>query len=335
MILVAKNKLFLLSYTLLFFFLLLTSCSKSDIAISGPTMGTTYSIKINNNKYIQDNYLKKKIEDKLFYLNSVFSTYDINSELSNINFSDQSKFIVSNELGFIISKSLYYSNLSEGLYDPTVYPLVDLWGFGPTFRNSIPDIVEINQLLRSVSYKNISIKNNELFIYNNDTFIDLSSIAKGYVVDQISELLINEGFENFMVEIGGEVRCKGKNYNNDWVIGIINPLSEYELIKTKISDLSIATSGNYNNYTIYNGVKYSHILNPRTGFPVDNKVLSASVISESCTDSDVIATILMVMPYNDGIKLINSLDNVECLLFVNENGNERIIKSKGFDDFIN
>jgi thiamine biosynthesis lipoprotein len=299
-------------------------------------MGTTYSIKINNNKNIDIITLKKEIQNKLNILNSIFSTYNDTTEISRINFSTLNKFALSKDFNFVLSKAIYYSKLSNGLYDPTVFPLVDLWGFGPTIRNSIPKGFEILEILKKVSYKNLLLdeNNNLLIMTNNDSYIDLSSIAKGYAVDNIVDLLLAQDFTDFMVEIGGEVRCIGKNYQNDWIIGIINPLDEFDLIKTNISNISIATSGTYNNYTVYDGVKYSHIINPKTGYPINNNIISASIIAEKCIDADALATILMLLPYKEGLKIIEKIDNVECLLFVNIDERINRFKSKNFDKYL-
>tara|TARA_B110000263_G_scaffold199362_1_gene178383 strand:+ start:1703 stop:2707 length:1005 start_codon:yes stop_codon:yes gene_type:complete len=321
---------------LFLFVLLFYSCSNSDISISGYTMGTTYNIKINNNKSIDVITLKKEIQNKLNILNSIFSTYNDTTEISRINFSTLNKFSLSKDFNFVLSKAIYYSKLSNGLYDPTVFPLVDLWGFGPTIRNSIPNDFEIHEILKKISYKNLLLdeNNNLLIIINNDSYIDLSSIGKGYAVDIIVEFLLAQSFTDFMVEIGGEVRCIGENYQNDWIIGIINPLDEFDLIKTNISNISIATSGTYNNYTVYDGVKYSHIINPKTGYPVNNNIISASIIAEKCIDADALATILMLLPYKEGLEIIEKIDNVECLLFVNIDKKINKFKSKNFDKYL-
>jgi len=322
---------FLIPFLILILF---NSCSNSNVSIDGYTMGTTYSIKIYSKKYVNSSNLKEIIENKLNDISSIFSTYHDSTEISKINLSNSNKFILSSDLSFVLSKAIYYSELSDGLYDLTVFPLVDLWGFGPTIRNSKPKESEINNLLKNVSYKNISINNNELFINNSDTYIDLSSIAKGYAVDIISKLLLEKGFSNFMVEIGGEVRCNGKNNENEWIIGIINPYNENDLIKTNIVNKSMATSGNYNNFTIYDDNSYSHIINPKTGWPIINNIISATVIADDCIDADAIATILMLLPSEKGMKLIDKMENVEALVFIDGNQNFVKIKSKNFDKYL-
>ena len=322
---------FIFLFSILFLF---NSCSKSNTSINGFTMGTTYSIKIYSKKSVNSIHLKESVEFKLNHLNSIFSTYNDSTELSKINLSKSKKFKLSNDLNFVLNKALYYSRLSDGLYDPTVFPLVDLWGFGPKRINSKPKENRVNELLNNVSYKLISLDNKELLLSNSNIHIDLSSIAKGYAVDTISKLLLNKGFSNFMVEIGGEVRCNGKNNQNEWIIAIINPKDKNNLIKTNVSNLSIATSGNYNNYSIYGGVRYSHIINPKTGWPINNNIISASVIADNCIDADAIATLLMLLPYEEGIELINNMNNVESLLFIDKDSDIIMIKSNDFDKYL-
>ncbi|MAX29600.1 MAG: hypothetical protein CMG14_01500 [Candidatus Marinimicrobia bacterium] len=323
------------SFILLFSFLFLfNSCSNSNTAINGYTMGTTYSIKIYSEEFINSIDLKESIEYKLNYLNSIFSTYSNSTEISKINLSKSKKINLSDDLAFVLKKALYYSQLSDGLYDPTVFPLVDLWGFGPTNINSKPNKNKINDLLKNISYKYISLNEKELLLSNSNLYIDLNSIAKGYAVDSISNLLLNMGFSDFMVEIGGEVKCIGENNKNKWIIGIINPKDENNLIKTNLKNMSIATSGNYNNYLIYEDIRYPHIINPKTGWPINNNIISASVITENCIDADAIATILMLLPYDEGIELVNNMNNVESLLFIDNNNEITMLKSKDFDKYI-
>ena len=334
MILVDKIISFLLFFLIIANSLLLNSCSNDNITIHGSTMGTTYTIKINSAKHIKNNYLEQSIEEKLKDLNSIFSTYSDSTEISKINLSKSKIINLSDDLAFVLKKALYYSQLSDGLYDPTVFPLVDLWGFGPTNINSKPNKNKVNELLKNISYKYISLNEKELLLSNSNLYIDLNSIAKGYAVDSISNLLLNMGFSDFMVEIGGEVKCIGENNKNKWIIGIINPKDENNLIKTNLKNMSIATSGNYNNYLIYEDIRYPHIINPKTGWPINNNIISASVITENCIDADAIATILMLLPYEKGIELVNNMNNVESLLFIDNNNEITMLKSKDFDKYV-
>ncbi|MAV93019.1 MAG: hypothetical protein CMG01_02500 [Candidatus Marinimicrobia bacterium] len=334
MISVVKFKQFLYIPLFLLIVPLFNSCSKNNLDLYGFTMGTSYSIKINHNKFFKDSKLKNKIEKELNYISSVFSTYDEKSELSLINNSKKNSFTISDDMMIVLEKSLYFSEISDGMYDPTVFPLVDLWGFGPSLKSDKPKNDSIIKVLNYVSYKNIEISNNKINLKNKNTIIDLSSIAKGYAVDKVADLLLNEGYDNFMVEIGGEVKCIGKNHGAEWVIGITNPLDDFSLIKTNLSNLSMATSGSYNNYTYYDGIKYSHIINPKTGFPLENNIISATVIAQDCIDADAIATLLMLFPYKKGLDLINTIDNVECYLIIEDEEKKVVKQSTGFYKYL-
>ena len=326
------QKLFLL-ILLIFSF---TCNNNALVTISGNTMGTTYTIKIHSPNYVDSELLKSDIDQLLDELNNVFSTYLDNSELSVLNNSSNQNNKLSDMLFEVLDKSLYYSLISDGYYDPTVYPIVDLWGFGPTKINKKPSDISINLIKKYVSYEMIKLndKNNTFQKDNNNIYIDLSSIAKGYAVDILYEYLLKMNFSDFMVDIGGELRCKGNNTDNNWIIGISNPLSNNIYLKTSINNFSIATSGTYNNFTIYDDIEYSHIINPLTGYPITNNILSSTVISEKCIDADALATMLMVIPYREGIDIINDIPNTECLILYENNNKIIEYKSRDFNKYI-
>ena len=299
-------------------------------------MGTTYSIKINSNIYIDEVLLKKQIDELLNDMNMIFSTYHKNSELSIINNTFDKYYYLSDHLFQVLDKSLYYSSISNGYYDPTVFPLVNLWGFGHELKSNKPKREIISNVMKNISYKFIVLDSNNHRMYktNPNIHIDLNSIAKGYAIDILYNYLIELGHSDFMVEIGGELRCNGNNNNNNWVIGISNPISGIIYIKTLINDLSIATSGTYNNFTIYDNVEYSHIINPLTGYPISNNTLSCTIISNKCVDADALATMLMVLPYDEGIDIVNSLHGIECLIITGDNKNINKHMSNNFDKYL-
>ena len=332
MILVNRNFLNLLLLNIILF----SSCSKLEVyTFDGTTMGTTYSIKIRSENTFDINQFKNDVDSLLFDINYIFSNYIHDSEISKINTSKQFKNNVSNEFIEVLKKSLYYADLSNGLYDPTVYPLVDIWGFASSIVVSKPSEYKIKETKKNVNYKFLNIDKNILFKNNNSVHIDLSSIAKGYAVDQVSEFLEKKGYLNSMIEIGGEVRCNSDNDNNFWNIGIASPYNESLAMKVKLYNHSIATSGNYNNFTEYDGVEYSHIINPKTGYPIATNILSCTIISRMCVDADALATVLMTLAPNEGLKLINDLYNTECMI-INRDKSGKIDKymSRDFEKFI-
>ena len=165
--------------------------------------------------------------------------------------------------------------------------------------------------------------------------IDLNAIAKGWGVDKISEFIHKRGFNRYMVEIGGEISVSGKNkYNKNWGIGI--PIPEYlqsELYTIiNLSNLSVATSGSYNNFFNFEDVNYSHIIDPESGYPIKHDLVSATVVTKSCAFADAIATTVMVMGFNEGLNWVRTLPDVECLLIGRgEDGNYTTVKSEGFN----
>ena len=321
------------------------TCDKHNniYEINGFTMGTTYSIKIID-KSLDTLKIKSGIDNILDSINMDMSTYIDSSAISKFNNSDIGiVYPISRDFYKVIISSRYFFDITDGAFDVTVNPLVELWGFSKKSLEKIPAQNEIDQILKSVGMDNLIIEENRKITKKNDVTIDLSAIAKGYAVDKISEYLKNLSIKNHMVEIGGEVRTSGFNLNNNkWKIGIQYPSFQRSLNKTayslinphtviKISNMSIATSGDYRNYYDINGRRYSHIISPKTGYPVENKIISVSVLSKECLNADALATALMVMGIEDGIDLIEQLDGYESF-FILEDNSARY--TSGIKDFL-
>jgi len=307
------------------------SCSNNhNIIISGNTMGTTYTVTINNFNGNKKEF-KSKIDRKLKALNKIFSTYDPNSEITKINQSSADIIKISDAFKYVLDKALIFSDVSNGNYDITIGRLIDLWGFNNYDIQEIPKKTDILKVLSHIGYKNLSINNNLLIRKNKLVQIDLNSIAKGYAVDEIAKLINEDGYDNFLVEIGGELKSKG----DDWLIGIQDPINSQIIKKINFNNMSIATSGNYNNYFEINGERYSHILNPQNGFPYNYKTVSATVLAKDCIDADAYATIAMTIRSSDFIDLINKTDNTEVYLIeIDDNGAFTQVFSEGFESYI-
>ena len=295
-------------------------------------MGTTYSVKLSDSlSEVEILKVKEAIDSTLFAVNQIFSTYIENSEISKINKNKIS--IISDEFKF--KKSLEYFEMSNGTFDITVHPLVKLWGFGNEASiKSPPSKDKIINLLSKIGMNKVQLNNYNL-VKDLEIELDMSAIAKGYGVDRIAEYLLNNSFTNFMVEIGGEVRCEGKKSSNkNWTIGIQNPQEGNLQNKLVLSNTSIATSGSYNNYFEFEGRIYSHTINPKTGYPVEHSLVSATIIAPHCIDADALATTVMVLGVEKGLALIESLDNMECYL-IEASINDTLIeyKSKGFSEY--
>lgn len=284
----------------------LTSCSdpqtsNEDVALEGRTMGTTYHIKlVSTVTQVEQQQLQQKIDALLLQINQQMSTYMPDSELSQFNQQQSTEAVtISAGLTAVIKESLRLGYLSDGLLDITVGPLVNLWGFGPTHR---PDVVPTEQQLEQaraiIGLDKLVLEGNQLHKTIPDIYVDLSTTAKGYGVDQVAKLLEQQGYNNYLVEIGGEMRLKGKKVNGQhWRVAIEKPVSETRAIQQVITpgDHAVATSGDYRIYFEENGERFSHIINPKTGKPIHHKLVSVTVIDNSCMTADGLATMFMVM----------------------------------------
>lgn len=307
---------------------------------TGKTMGTTYHIKVvmQNNKKTE--VLNKLIEDKLKQVNQSMSVYSKSSEISLFNQSDQlTLFKISSAFYEVMLTAQKLYQITGGAWDGTVKPLVDLWGFGTKKEiTSLPSAIIIRNYLENIGFDQIIIKDKSLQKQNSKITLDLGSIAKGFGVDAVARLLKENGYTNFLVEIGGEVVSSGQKISGKpWMVGISKPDKgenpNVVYLSLPLRDKALATSGDYRNFAIIDGKSYSHIIDPATGYPVDNGVVSASVISDTCTFADGLATALMVMGHEKGIKLVNSLDNTDCLIVVRgKDGNFTDYKSTNFPD---
>lgn len=323
----AKNVIFLAGF--LIFLSLLNGCDsqhKSAFTLSGETMGTTYHITIAADQLNEtQESLKKAIDSRLVEINQSFSTYIGSSEVSVFNDSKgQQWHKKSKEFINVLAHAQKISDITEGAYDITVGPLVNLWGFGPTFNvDEMPTEVQIKEVLASVGYQNIAYNLDTLEIkkLNDKVYIDFSSIAKGYAVDEIAELIESRGYSNFMVEIGGEMRLRGKNAQNTlWRIAIEKPDSKNRSIHRvlKVSDTAIATSGDYRNFFEKDGVRFSHTINPTNGQPVQHKLASVTVLAENSMKADAWATAFMVLGHKKGYDL--AVYNRLAVLFLVKDG---------------
>ena len=300
---------------------------ENQYTISGNTMGTTYLVKIitpNNNYEIGS--IEKSIDSLLIQLNKQMSTWDPESEISQFNsWNSKVPFAVSNDFLNVVKKSITISKNTGGLFDPTVFDLMSLWGFGPNPRSGFPDMEDVNRVLEHTGIGQIEITDSVLVKRNKRCKLDLNAIAKGYGVDKTFELLNQRGFNNIFVEIGGEVKCSGKNIKNkNWSIGIEDPSDDGNYEK-KISAIisvpngAIATSGNYRNIVDLDGEILGHTINPQTGFPIQTDVLSVSVLSNSCMESDAWATALMAMNHQTGFALVENQSNINAVWILVDN----------------
>ena len=306
--------------------------------LTGNTMGTTYAIKIiQSNDRINVESIKKGVDSVLIQINNQMSTWDPESELSAFNrWTSIKAYPVSQSLLTVIDSSLSISKKTGGLFDISVYELMRLWGFGPNPKNGMPSLNEIKKVLESTGYDKVRVGENTLIKTHPNVRLDLNAIAKGYAVDMVYKYLSAKGFDNIFVEIGGEVRSKGKNQNNIfWSIGIENPSggNKKDIKLAAIIDLkdhAMATSGNYKNIVNIDGEILGHTINPRTGFPIQTNVLSVTVLSTSSMIADGWATALMVMDYQTGLDYIKNQKELEAIWIIEgKDGMRNIGQSPG------
>ena len=314
--------------------LFLFSCSQPPevLSLSGQTMGTRYHITLvnhDNQKTLASNraVLQQKIDAKLLEINQLMSTYIIDSEISRFNASPHNTwFSLSPEMVTVIGYSLYLSEITNGKFDISVSPLIDLWGFGAAGEMAFPSDDAIALAKSQVGWQSLILDKDNLRIKKTKPLsIDLSSIAKGYGVDVIAQLLEGTGVQNYLVEIGGEIRVKGKNPEGIyWRVGVETP-SFFQTSAKKViqlSDRSIATSGDYRNFFEKDGVRYSHTIDPSTGKPVIHNIASLTVVENSkeysAMKSDGLATAFMALGERQALQLANELGIAIYILSYNK-----------------
>lgn len=300
--------------------------NKTELLLQGRTMGTTYNIKVVATKeQVVGLKLQQQIDDALKQVNQEMSTYIPTSEISQFNQSVSTEAVeVSAGFARVLEESIRLGKLSNGKLDVTVGPLVNLWGFGPDLR---PETVPSDELLiatkKRIGLENLALEGNKLSKEIPELYVDLSTIAKGYGVDVIAELIESNGFSNYLVEIGGELRLKGFKHTGElWVVAIEKPLTNERSIQQYIvpKDNAMATSGDYRNYFEADGVRFSHIIDPATGKPIKHNLVSVTVIHPSSMTADGLSTALMVMGMEQGMAFAIENDIAALFIAKTENG---------------
>lgn len=294
---------FLFAFCLLLLVIGCRQTTPEPTYLNGATMGTTWSVILPSElSPPESKSLQDELQARLDRINRLMSTYDPESELSKFNDQVSTEwFPLSGETLQVILLSLEISDLSEGAFDVSVGPLVELWGFGATPRGEqIPADREVKETLARVGYRNIDVRTNPPAVRKRvpQLRIDLSAVAKGYAVDALADVLRRNDFHDFLVEVGGELRIAGKrNRDSLWRIAIEKPLDDSRQVESvfHLSNIALATSGNYRNFYLENGQRYAHTIDPSRGRPVLHKLASATVLDQSSARADALATALMVM----------------------------------------
>lgn len=313
----------------------LASCqntgSKKYIYNKGFVYGTMYNIVYESPKGID---LQQDITEQFSRYTLIFSTYERQSTISKINNNEA----VDLDLEFIacFERAMEISEITNGAFDITAGPLVNAWGFGPERKKNM-DQATVDSLVAITGYKKVRLKNGKIEKENPHMKLDMSAIAKGYTCDLIAGFLSQKGCENYMVEIGGEVAAKGKNERGKiWTIGISKP--EESLVpsgelegKIQLPAHGMATSGNYRNFYEENGRKYAHTIDPKSGYPVQHSLLSATVLADDCMTADAFATAFMVQGLEQGIETARDVPGIEVyFIYADENGENQIYMSGNF-----
>jgi len=304
-----KNNL-LIKYLFLVL-LLVVGCSKDDglkiYHLTGPTMGTTYNVKFIAPTGYDEKSIAEDITIRLKAVNQAMSTYIKDSEISLLNKEKANvETKISKDFFHVLSHSISVSDKTSGVFDPTIGPLVNLWGFGPDGKRKVPAPEKLTHALSLVGHDKLSLNKQEMSVRKSldEVYVDLSASAKGFGVDALVELIKSRGIDNAMVEVGGEVRTIGKSLTRAWKIGIEaphpnNPSEIYTKI-IQVQDFALATSGDYRNFFEQDGKKYQHTIDFKTGRPVEGVLASVSVISDTCMDADAWATAFMAMGTEKG-----------------------------------
>lgn len=325
----------------LLFYLMVGRCrvveGPPEVMLTGLTMGTTYTIKIAGPGVEERASATAQAVDALLQqVNNIFSTYIEDSELSRFNKSDGSvPFPLSNGLRRVIEISLEVSRQTGGAFDITVGPLVNAWGFGPDTPAKLPTDAEIAALRERIGYEKLTLENGTLRKARPDVYCDLSAVAKGYGVDCVARKLDELGIANYMVEIGGEVRTRGTHQaGTPWKIAIEKPVTGQRVVEhiVPLSNLSMATSGDYRNFFDMDGRRYSHTINPSTGRPIEHRLASVSVLHPECAWADAYATALNVLGPEEGYALAERLGLQALFIVRNDDGAFTERATRGFPE---
>jgi thiamine biosynthesis lipoprotein len=318
-------------------FLLMTSACQSPAEYyvnEGLVFGTTYRMVYESR---DDHHLA--IKELLNGFNSSLSTYDSLSIISRVNNND-STVQVDAYFRALMETGRRITSKTNGAFDMTVAPLVNAWGFGFKNRSTITQEL-IDSLLLLVGMDQIWLEGDRVVKKQADVMLDGAAIAKGYGVDVVADFLARQGLSNYLVEIGGEVVTKGVNARGGpWRVGVDEPVDDqtfdqrsFKMI-IEVSGQALATSGNYRNFYMDGGKKYAHTIDPRTGYPVEHSLLSASIIAPSCMEADAYATACMVMGLEASKELISRLPDIEaCFIYHTEEG-DQVFMTDGFEAMV-
>ncbi len=303
--------------------LLATGCNKQTefSSFNGFAQGTTYSIVFEDNCKLDPSDIRERVENILHNFDMSLSLYQDSSVISRINRNET--LVADSFLIEAFRQSEEINRITDGAFDITIGPLVEAWGFGPDAVKNFNEVIH-DSLMRFVGMDKVEMREGLIFKADPRMKLDFNAIAQGYAVDIMSRYLSSLGIKRHLVEIGGEVRVCGDKGGALWRIGIDRPednnMMPGEDLQAIISmkDKSLATSGNYRKFYIEDGIKYSHTIDPETGYPARNRLLSATIVTDDCATADGVATACMVMGLEKTIEFLNSHPEFEAYLIYSD-----------------
>ena len=320
----------LVSKRFFLFFLIFISCSQNNIqqyAIYGHTQGTTYVVKYNHT----DNVIQKKSIDSLLHnIDLSMSSYIENSLISFINQGDD--VVLDSLITQVLNRAIAICNETNGMFDITVAPLVDYWGFGPEKIRRYPEKIDVS--FDVIGCDKIVIKNKKL-IKSDSVSIDLNGIAQGFTVDYLSQYLFDNNINDFMVEVGGEIYCADDNLGAGWKIGIDEPTDlkrDFSFI-LNLKNVALATSGSYRNYYYDDSLKISHTINPKTFRPARNELISTTILHSDRMSADAYATACMSFGLKGAQDFLKTNNITGCLIYIDDGDTLAYFTSK-FSSFL-
>ena len=311
--------------------LILISCQNNSLqtySIYGYAQGTTYVVKYNHDQNVIQ---KESIDSLLRNIDLSMSSYIDTSILSLIN--QGYNIVLDSLITKVLQRSIEICYETDGMFDVTVAPLVEYWGFGPNkMRHKSPQ--EFNFSSDFIGCNKITLQKNTLF-KSDSISIDLNGIAQGFTVDYLSQYLINHNINDFMIEVGGEIRCSGDNLGGGWKIGIDKPIDkkrDFAFI-LNLEDISLATSGSYRNYYYSDAIKISHTINPKTLQPANNELISVTILYPDCMSADAYATACMSFGLQEAQDFLYKNSIIGCLIYVDK-GDTLSYFTSGFSSFL-
>lgn len=317
-----KKKIFILSAVLLSFVLQLSGCTVPPDNEALTMNGTYFDTVVQIQAWGATEEIMEHCKEMCEYYEGLFSATIDSSEISKINQAGGKPVTVSGETAELINKGVEYGRISGGRFDITIAPASSLWNFTDNTQKQLPDPQELAEAVTHIDYRCIQISGNTVTLTDPEAQIDLGGIAKGYIADRLKEYLISEGIEHALINLGGNMLTVGGRYDGSaFRIGIQKPFAETgtAIAAISVSDKSVVSSGDYERYFAKDGVIYHHILDPDTGYPVQNDLDQVTIISDESVDGDALSTTCFTLGLEEGMKLVQSMSNIEAV-FVTKDG---------------